>query len=187
MLISLNELKLFLEIETSDTGFDTLLTQCIVEAQNLIESYLNYSVESASKTIYITGNNSAVYCFGFVPVTAIASISRRTTPLEAWETVSSSKYSIYELNGLYNVYYEDVFDYNLYKIVYTSGYSSVPDGIKMACLELSASIYLAAKRGTVGIGAKGMTESGSSSTTSYIDLWNNLTKERLCMYRLQTI
>ncbi len=187
MLITLNELKTFLNIETAETGEDTILTSFITQSQNLIESYLNYTVESASNTAYIIGNNSAVHCFGFVPVTAISSISRRKTPLEAWETVSSSKYSIYELNGLYNVYYDDVFDYAFYRIIYTQGYSTVPHGIKQCCIELSANMYKTYTRGNIGISSEIQTNGGAAATTAYKDVWASLMSNKLSMYRLQTI
>ena len=184
MLVTVAELKTYMEYKADDTTNDALFTDYIENSQNLIETFLNYTVEQSSRTYNFIGDGSYLYCLSFIPVASITSIQRRASPLDSWETVSSSKYTLIELNNLYQIYYDDTFNSSYqYKVIVSEGYSVVPYGIRNCCLELCTNMWLSRKDGRNGLNAKAQTFGGTSGTTSYNDVWNNLIHGKLNQYR----
>lgn len=188
MIVSLSEFKTEINFTSGDTTNDTLFTEYIKRAQNIVEQYLNYTVESSSKTDYFYGDSSASYYLSFIPTTTISTLKYKTDLLGSYTTVSSAKYSIYQANGLYYLYYEDGFNESYYyELVYTQGYSTIPTAIKKAVLELAASYYKEKTRGSLGLLSEGKTLNGIASTTVYANVWSYQTLNELRMFRKETV
>jgi len=138
MIVSLVEVKRYMNFDTAVTTNDTLLTQFINEAESYINKYLRFDVASGSRTINF-GYQSGTYLFiNDMNVTAITSLKYKSLPTESYTTVSSSKYAIQKIKGLYYLYCENGFGYDINELIYTGGYSTIPDVIKSVCIEMVA-------------------------------------------------
>lgn len=138
-LISATELELILQKTFSDSDYKNTLINI---SSQFIEDYTNRIIKSASYTSYINGNGMYRLFLPNYPITAITSIDAWNIQLQT----SSASYTAntdFIYNGdegwiyLYGGWYVG---YKNYKVVYTAGYSTVPDTLKIACAELSGFI-----------------------------------------------
>jgi len=184
-LITTAQLKSYLKITTND--LDTFLATLIDQAENEITYYVGTALGSSSKTALFGGNSLSIRYMGKLLVTAISSLSYRVTPLDSYVTISSIDYTFYEENGLHWLHYDGIFTAGYqYKVVYTSGYTTIPSDLQAVCLEMCAVKYRDSRQGqnTLGQASVVVNVAGVNSQTSYISLWDLSWKKRLVPFRI---
>lgn len=187
MIVTLNEFKDYAKI--SDSSQDTLFTEFIKAAQNLIEKYLNYELEKSEKTIIRFGNdeNEMDFTRSFVPISGSVTLERRLFPTESW-TDEVGEYVTYIRDGLNYIWCERIFDETQqYKFVFTSGYevADVPAIIKVCCKELAANMRRIRENGSQGVKQEGKNVNGTAMTVVYDGVWNKSIEDRLQKYRIE--
>lgn len=163
---SLVKLKLHLGIPSTDTSEDDKLNQFITEIESSVLSFLKRgSFTSASYTEYHSGNDREKLILKKRPVTAITSIHVDSTGYAGQGSdafaastlwVSGTDYwtpqlSADEENGslIYAIGNNQQWPLGRgnIKVVYTAGYSVVPDDLALAVNQLIAAVRAGAERG----------------------------------------
>lgn len=125
----------------------TLLTNLIEAASDLVDNYCDQSFTSASATEYYDGTGHEWLIVNRVPITAITSLTitddsntdntistsdlryEATTGKISFKPVVSSAYD-YFLPGFQNI-----------TIVYTAGYTTIPEAIQEATIQIARNLY----------------------------------------------
>ena len=179
MIVTLNELKQYLNLKTAVTTNDTVLTSFITQSQSEIKDYLRFEPESGTRTIYFNSNSGLYYQINDVNITAITSLAYRNLPTESYTTVSSSLYATQQISGLTWLYCSNGFAYDINRLIYVGGYTTIPDTIKAVCLEKAAIKYKNSGIGesNLGLQQRGENVASTSMTTIYKELqnkWNTM-------------
>lgn len=167
--LTLLQVKAHLIITVTDD--DTMLTALITQCRKAIEEYCAISI--VTKTVTLIADLSKEWELPYGPVTGIQGVSTRTgsegsgpgtyaTQTSGWTTEGEEFMSFVPAGGggfnpgvpftgffqwgPYATYPE--FPYNRYKIVYTAGYGTVPEPLKLAILNEIAFRY--ERRGETG-------------------------------------
>ncbi len=190
MIVSLTEVRRYINEDVAATSTDALYTQFINEAENYINNYVRFNVASGTRTIEFSNNDTMDalrYLINDKNVTAITSFSTKSSPLDSYVVIDSSEYALLNENHLTYFYSNSSFNL-LNKLVYTAGYTTIPDVIKSVCIEMVA---MKIKESGFGKSALGLSQSAENHnnfaiTTQYKDLfskWHNL----LNQYKLHLI
>lgn len=136
--MDLPTLKLLLEIATTDTSQDVLLTRIIASGYSIVESYIHYPLTVETKTMIFRGDNSVYAISEVYPITTITSISEDTnnvvTDITADVSIRNSFLGVlYRGNG-FN-------DGSTYTLIYTVGYVTVPPGLEQALQQIILTLY----------------------------------------------
>ena len=118
----------------------SLITNLINRATDLIESYCDRRFISTAYTNEVyDGMGAHTIVLKQFPVTAISSLQYRNAYFPEftsnWTTIDSSYYD-YKSSGI--VYYTMKFSNSVlhYRISYTAGYTTIPNDLAQACIEL---------------------------------------------------
>ncbi len=186
MIISLTELKNYLNV--SGTTNDTFYTQLINEATNYINNFVRYNVESGSRTIYFSSQSGCYLFLNDINVTAITTLKYKSLPTENYTTVSSAKYALQKIQGLQYLYCEDGYGYEINELVYTAGYSTIPDVIKNVAIEMVTMKIKESGLGKSQLGLAVQTETRNNVTeTNQIQSLQNKWHNMLQPYKLMLI
>ena len=182
-LASLPDVKSFMGMTGTTSEIDDLLAELINRYSTLFESYMGKNVLSREHTEYYDGNNSNMLITRQYPITTISGIWNDSD----WEwgsatEIDSTSYRASESAiGVIN-FKSTVFgnyDQNI-KIIYTAGFSSVPEDIKHACIKEVARSYK--NRQEIGVTSKTLTDGTVSfsaqgllvETTLVLDMYRKL-------------
>jgi hypothetical protein len=176
MLVDVNEVKTFLEIDESITTFDTLLANFIKYVSNRIEIYLNRNLKKQERTKYFqTGKRKF-----FVDAYPIDSTATITVVVDGETQTINDDYFVWHNEGVIEFDYKTSYiePKNLY-ITWSGGYAStgtiingtftdadlllvdIPDALKFACvLQVS---YLFRRRKDYGLSSVSMPDGTVSS------------------------
>jgi len=149
-LTILNNLKLFLGINTANTDDDTLLTNLISMVSADIENECQRTFLATNHTEYYKGDGTSQLLVKQYPVNSVASIYDDVdrvwgsdTQIEAAAIAISN-----EVSGLI-ILEDDIFsqsdDVENIKITYNAGYSTIPTDLESACIKMCAADYLESK------------------------------------------
>lgn len=175
MIVSLGELKRYLNVASGVTTNDTLYDSFIHEATVFINNYLRYNVESGSRTIEFmisdTLDSGSSYIINDKNVTAITTLKGKSNVLDSWVTVSSDNYTYYTTNHLTYLHNNAGFS-KINQLVYTAGYTTIPDAIKAVCIEYC---FMKIRESGIGKNILGISQvaenhNGISQTTQFKDL-----------------
>ncbi len=174
-IITATDLKSYLEI--IGTGQDTLLGNIATRANSLIQAFLNRNIEAADYTEKHDGGDNFIIVKN-PPINSISSLTDNGT------AVSTSDYVYYSDSGivkLKNKYFTNLLQG--VEISYNGGFSTVPDVIVEATLEIGAIIYKEtdAGEGRLGKGSLSMNQIGSIQINRRI---SPILMEALKRYRL---
>lgn len=182
-LTTKQDVKDFLVI--TDTGKDTIIEALILVVQSFIEEYCHRIFEKLAVTEYYHGGVDRI-CVKRPPIASSPApviYEDYSREYEADDIVDSDDYYIdYDTGIIY-------FDYNLekgpgsIKITYTGGYTTIPQAIKQACVELVARKVKLGATGDIGVVSKG-TPGGINVTFSMAEILPE-TKEALDLFRLE--
>ena len=136
-LTTLNDIKKFMGMTGSTSDGDDLIEDLINRVSTLFESYMDENILSRSYTEYHDGKGVYVLFPKHSPITAITSIhdDYDWDYLDA-DLIDSDDYTI--VNENYIALKNGVSSFANYtqniKIIYTAGYSTVPDDLIQACI-----------------------------------------------------
>lgn len=175
MIVSLTELKRYLNVANAVTTNDTLYHSFIDEANVFINNYLRYNVESGSRTIEFmisdTLDSGSSYIINDKNITAITTLKGKSNVLDSWVTVSSDNYTYFTNNHLTYLHNNAGFS-KINQLVYTAGYTTIPDTIKAVCIEYC---FMKIRESGIGKNILGISQiaenhNGISQTTQFKDL-----------------
>ncbi len=149
-LCGLSDAKAYLGID--DSSEDAFLGDLIDRASEAIESFCRAEFGQVERTEYHDGG-SGIVVLGHRPVLQVGSVHddpNREFP--GGSLVASSSYVVKKLAG-YILLADGDFapGLNSVRVVYTSGYVSVPDDVAQACVMLVAAWYNRAHQGADGL------------------------------------
>lgn len=140
-LTTLAKVKTALEITGTDD--DTYLEALIDRVSEIIEAYCDREFNSESREEIFDGTGTDDYITDEWPINSITSLSIRQSTLneDDWETLDSEYYHYYGDQGV--VHYLNGFLKGVknYKIVYTAGYTEVPDDLEQAAIDMISYYY----------------------------------------------
>ena len=165
-LTTLDRFKDQLEITTS-TLVD-LLETLIDAASDWIETYCDRKFMSRDYTEYTTGHGTDILPKQW-PVTAVTSINYDTARDWDGTDVDSDYIHIVDDRWIYVRGYDfSNAQEGAVKLVYTAGYSTVPDDLQYACDSLVAQMFAKMKSKAFGKSVQSMPGEVGGSTTTYI-------------------
>jgi hypothetical protein len=132
-LATRSEVKDFLNVVAVNNDIDDLINQIINRMSDAFESYCNRKFASADYTEYHDGGVSYIFPKN-TPIIAIAEINDDSDWVFPVSSLAASgDYRILENN---HVYYSGIFESGpgSVKIVYTGGYTTIPDDLKQAAI-----------------------------------------------------
>jgi hypothetical protein len=174
-MITLTNVKDYLNISGTDAARDVILTTYIAYATSLIEKWCQTPIKAVAKDFYFNGLDSEYKYLPFIQVNTLTSTSYRDDPSEAWTTLTCY---VTIINGVYKLYNPDFFTKNEYKAVLNVGFSTIPDDIKLICTEIVATIWTQSNKGDDGLGRLGIQ---THNTTGLNGLVQNTTFKDLTM------
>jgi len=197
MIITLAEAKLYLDIATDSTGYDAFITTLLSVVSNDIVTLCNQEIESTQDTIEVSGNGTALLLIPKFPLISVDSLKERTTINTDYDditAIASTLYRTIEDKLVKYIYYEYGYSkgYSNYQLVYTHGYATIPEDIKLVAKEILALYFKDSdvRGGTKGghLGLSSITESsqGIAITTTFKNMWSEWEK-RLDKYRRESV
>lgn len=146
-LTTLAKVKEYLELDSSDTTYDTLLSHLITAASDFIQSYCNrwFNEKSYSKEEYDGTGDSRLNLKQY-PVSSSSSFTLEKNQAvdnsDNWTTYDGKDYWIHYDEGIVELY-ADIFTKapRKYRVSYTAGYSSVPVDLEWACWKIVSAIF----------------------------------------------
>lgn len=194
-MITTNNIKEYLNIDTADTTYNTVIDNLVKVVKSQLISMLGWNAELHNEDVFFAGNDSTVYNFTIPFVNSINSLSYKSSPLDSsYEVISNIQYTLLYINSVYKVFYESGFTLDtLYKCNVTIGYdtTTIPYEIWQVLREMAAIIFKEgnfsdSKSARLGIGTLNENIMGVTSSTSFIDLRNRWKKD-LQRYRVAVV
>lgn len=180
-MISVADIKVFLNIPVLDTTKDAILTALELKAVAYITNYCNRNFASATYTEYKFGTDSDLMFIDNAPLNSLTSIEYYDND----KNLTSIAVSPDTLGGITLLRSNSIllfkgykFSKDLYyKIVYTGGYSSYPKDLETACLYLVLKYYYDSPYGDkrIGLNSKSI-GSTTPENISYKDLMSEVQK-----------
>lgn len=132
-LITVGDVKLALAITYSDD--DTLLEDLITRARHLIENYCTIAIGSQEKTWTIDASSHQEYPIPYGPVISVDDVAEKT---DFNQYTSLVIYEDYDVESLLTW---TPFIGGRFKIEYTTGYTTLPEGLKDAWITQVVHLY----------------------------------------------
>jgi len=178
-MITLTEAKQFLGIETSVTEFDTLLNAFILEVTDMINNYIGYDISQQTIEYCFRGNNTTDIYLPFINVTEVTGLEYRINPTSDYVSMD---YELYVINGE-SYLYADSFFYNyFYKADIVTGYSTIPNIVKLKAKELVSYLFRESGasqgrlRNLYGVESISETVNGITTNTKFAPIFNDIAK-----------
>lgn len=158
--VSVQDLQKFTNVYPEDG--DTLQQIYLGSATEIIESYLGYNPELQTYTNYFDGNGKNILFLNAKPISILQSVSING--------VEQNLNDYYFDGATECLYTTDKFSSGTknIKVVYTAGYSTVPDLIKLSALRI-AGILQTEQSGNIGITSKSFQESGNRTFVNTVN------------------
>ena len=189
-LISISDVKNYIDVLATDTTYDTILTTLVSVASETIERYCNQPIASTLTTENFIGNGIASKYLDYFPVNSINAIQYQTDVGEDWVDVDTSEYELYNINRGYYIENSGGFSsLYRYRAGLNVGYSTIPYDVQNVAIEMCAVSYNeSAINGGMRLGIESMTDNRINivATTKYLDM-NSRWKRVLDSYRKITI
>jgi hypothetical protein len=149
-LTTLNNLKLFLGINTANTDDDTLLTNLISMVSAGMENECQRTFLAANYTEYYKGDGTNRLLVNQYPINSVASIYDDIDRVWGSDTqIEAAAISISDRISGIVILEDDIFsesdDIENIKITYNAGYSTIPTDLESACIKMCAADYLGSK------------------------------------------
>ena len=163
--IANSDVKPYLGIEASDTTKDALIDTLISQVQDVFEGYITAPIESQSVTEYYSP-----YSDEFLLRSLQASgITVYGIDQENIETQFNESYLV----QIQNLYYIKTDYSDRFKVTYTSGFSTVPNDLKMAGVMTVAGAYKMIETDRIGISRKTESMGAGSDLTVYTYMYED--------------
>jgi hypothetical protein len=147
---------------------DTLIENCILQSGAILQSICNQPLESSAsnETIYFAGSSELVKTLTYTVPVALVSLSYRSLPTDSWTAIAATYTTLYQEEGLYNIYNANRYLYPYYKAVLTVGYSTIPNDLIAACSEIACELYLESQSTDGRLGLSTVNESQGGVTVT---------------------
>ncbi|HZV12295.1 MAG TPA: hypothetical protein VFA55_03705 [Candidatus Kapabacteria bacterium] len=173
-LIDISTLKSYLNI--TSTTYDTVIDELQSFVDGRIADMCNQSILQTTATYTFNGNGMVMKVLPNFPVTALSSLSIRSSLTNGWVSVGTLG-TDYELTDDNRVYYPAGFVGGIrnYQAVYTYGYVTAPESVQQVALEMCDIIYKNSDikgnpESRLGRGNISFSEGGVTQTKSFLDL-----------------
>jgi hypothetical protein len=168
---------------------DTFLANLIIDTTSAIEAYCNQPIEQVGvilKKLEIMNNDTII--LPYTSPVAIISVEYSVPFSGVYTTLATTEYEFFYDGYVPMIWFRTVIDTSYtWKITAAVGYvaADIPDDIISVAIEMVAFKFKESVVGEniLGKGSVGTSQSGASSTTSYLDMWSKW-KERLNRYRV---
>lgn len=187
-LVTLNELKAYLDISTTDTDYDDRLERVINAVSTNFNNATNRLLKARNITEYKDSDGSDTIRLDQFPINSTAATisiyncSHTPRDYTADEKASSDDILIYPLLGkvrlITSAFYEG---YQTVKVVYNGGYTEIPFDLKQACLMICGRLWKREKDKLDGV--QNVAVQGSSMSSDISDLYSGFVLETLEKYR----
>ena len=161
-LTSVADVKETLGISSGDSSKNNLIIRKINQATDMIENWCGYDTDHHIKeTTYSNeeykGTGTTELVLKAKPVTAVSTFDMRSSVenISDWDNISTQDYFIDEHAGMLKGLSSLAEHYNLFRVSYTAGYSTIPSDLAEACVTLAA--YMV-ENGTTGNTVKSRSE-----------------------------
>lgn len=185
-MITANNVKEYLNIDTADTTYNTIIDNLIKVVKSQLTSMLGWNAELHSEDVNFAGNNSIVYNFQIPYINSLNSLEYKSNILDtSYTSITNTEYKLLYINSVYKIYYNSSFTLDtLYKANVTIGYdtTTIPYEIWQVLREMAAIIFKEgnfsdSKSARLGIGTLNENIMGVTSSTQFIDLRNRWKKD----------
>lgn len=162
--VTLNEVKLWLSIDSANTNNDTLLTSLISSASSWVENWVNRTLSSATYSERYNGTGNYSMMVKNYPITAISSMTVNGVAVSASDGISVGY--LFDNNTIIMIGNKISKGIQNVTVSYTAGYTTIPQDIKQVVIELVGYKFKEMTR----IGLESKTISGEVTTFSLKDL-----------------
>lgn len=144
-LITTPVVKSYLNIQSTDPGYDAFFEIAIAAASNRICRMINQDVMTHTNVTLLNGNGSqlmSIYNADF-PIQSLNSLEYRAGINEDWTALTSLDYTTLNNGAVWKLYAENGFyngTYN-YRVTYNAGYTDIPAEIRMVAIEMVATAF----------------------------------------------
>lgn len=162
-MITIEEVKRYLNIDDSEVDLDLFLEQCINYTFSEIENYCRQPIalKEQEKTFKVVGNS---IIFNQYPINEITNVEIYDDYFNLIETVSDTDYILNLQSSLYFLIFNSD-SYNGYnaKVTYSCGYNSIPNDLLKVHIEMIAIMFKESDvRGGLGGGRIGLSSNSEN-------------------------
>lgn len=150
-LCSIDDVKTYLGL--TGTDHDTRLTALVEAASEAIESFCRRQFTQTQHTEYHDGMGSGVLLLDHHPAQSVTSVKvDANRAFASAEAIDSDDYVVYGDEGMIQLV-AGTFAAGVrnVQVVYTAGYSAIPDDVAQACVQLVAAWFHRGRQGADGI------------------------------------
>ena len=141
-MTTLDKVKSYLGITSTD--YDTILNELIDNYDKFIKHLIERSFNSTEYTEYYDGGKKELYIKEY-PIDSSATLTvyynSHTQADPSWNEIDSSNYVVYYDEGIIRHYGTFPVGKRNIKIIYTGGYSIVPDDLELLAKQLVAKAF----------------------------------------------
>lgn len=170
-LTTVADVKELLDIPSSNTSKDNLITRKINQATAIIENYCGRRFKATNYTdeLYNASGTDQIV-LKQRPIITLTSIEARDTSLneDDFTTIDSELYFADNDSGVLGLNFRSAGHWGRYAVTYRAGYEDIPDDLAEACAELAA--YMAGNAGATGVNVTSKQEGQRKVTYSQAGL-----------------
>lgn len=195
-MITLKEVKTFIDMDLSNTNYDTYLNNTIGAVKQAIDNYCGQNIVKANNTFYFEGNGLETVTLKKFPVNEVVSLSERQEPTDNWSVIADTEYTIIE-GDINKLYMGNSFSSDYYKLVLDTGYqfdveevegaevitSTVPQDIRHVAFEMMQWHYDENIEGTLTVASTNISEAGKTVSVTPMKVWKADWRRVLGSYR----
>jgi len=194
-MITANNIKEYLNIDTADSTYNTIIDNIIKVVKSQLTSMLGWNCELNTTNLLFAGNGNIVYNFQIPYINSLNSLEYKSNILDSdYISISNTQYTLLNINSVYKIYYDSGFTLDtLYKANVTMGYDSntIPYEIWQILREMASIIFKEgdfsdSNKARLGIASLNENLMGVTSSTAFIDLRTRWKKD-LQKYRIAVV
>jgi hypothetical protein len=189
-IITVDQLKTYLDISSANSDQDTLLGYLTSAAESFVQLYTGNAFSSATTSAYFDGAGTNEIIISS-PILSLSSLKKGATRAVVDDTTTSAlthvtDYVFYPQSGRVRLVGDAVFPFGYQNVYaeYTYGYGSVPPQILEVTLEIAAIAYYEARKGRLGLLSKNQDSKSSmmqefvrgalpAKTKAMLDMYSN--------------
>lgn len=144
-LTDLASVKETLGIASGNTSKDNLIIRKINQATDVIEGFCalaqgHHFKETTYTNEEYTGSGSNQLVLKMRPVSTVSSFQSRSTTTndDDWDSVETELYFLDEDAGIIDLLFHQSSHWNIYRVSYTAGFSTIPADLAEACVILAS-------------------------------------------------
>lgn len=144
-LITTSDIKMYLNIPTHRTEYDSFIELAIAAASNRICRMVNQDVMTHTNVTILNGTGNqlmGIYNADF-PIQSLNTLEYRADINEDWTALTSTDFSTVINGQVWKLWAENSFYAGSmnYRVTYTAGYSAIPSEIRMVAIEMVATAF----------------------------------------------